>query len=322
MVKRKAPTETVKYTLLENGLDFIQHGLNEIADAKHPSELKYPVLHLGAGIELVLKERLRRVDWREIFSSPAKADKKAYAAGTFSSVNFRECLRRLQLAGVDVPAPSRVKLEAFYDRRNRIQHFRFSDTREAIESASAEVVSVLLDFIGAEFERESLDPSEQDILSEVRRRVADFRRFTETRMEQIRPKLKALKRGYGGIIQCPACLQETLSPDCEVECVFCGYRDTAESAADAYISNVVGYEGSWDPKEDVGPYPKYYCPECENEACVENEDGSFICFACGNTAEPGELRICGWCGEPAVAEDFCGERCLHCDNAYLAQDNT
>ena len=319
MANRTTKAEKLEYTLLENGLDFVQHGLLEIANANAPSELKYAVLNLGGGIELILKERLRREDWRLIFSNPAKSDQKNYATGNFSSVNLHQCLDRLEQAGV--PISARRKLESFYDRRNRIQHFRFSDTREAIESAAAEAVSVLLDLISAEFDLESLEPAEHMLLADIRGRVKEFRQFTDTRMKQIKPKLKQLKGIYGAIIQCPTCLQDTLSVDCEVQCSFCGYRDAAENAADVYISNVIGYT-SYDPKEDGGEYPRYNCPGCDNEALVENEDGSFICFACGYETAAGDLRICGVCGDPADAEGFCGDRCMGCDNAYLAQDNT
>lgn len=140
MASRTTRAEKVEYTLLENGLDFVQHGLDEIANVSEPSELKYAVLHFGGGIELVLKERLRREDWRLIFSNPLHADKQKYSTGNFISVNLHQCLDRLEQVGVQISVDARRKVQSFYDRRNRIQHFRFSDTREAIESAAAEVV--------------------------------------------------------------------------------------------------------------------------------------------------------------------------------------
>ena len=52
MAKRRVEPDEVEYSLLENGLDFIDSGLTQIAQAENASVLKYAVLHLGAGIEL------------------------------------------------------------------------------------------------------------------------------------------------------------------------------------------------------------------------------------------------------------------------------
>ena len=54
--------EDLQFDLLENGLDFIASGLDHIARGATKTDLKYGVLHLASGIELVLKERLRQED--------------------------------------------------------------------------------------------------------------------------------------------------------------------------------------------------------------------------------------------------------------------
>jgi hypothetical protein len=64
------------YTLLENGLDFVPSSLEHLTAASATSapengsqkrHLKYALIHLGSGIELVFKERLRQEDWQLLF---------------------------------------------------------------------------------------------------------------------------------------------------------------------------------------------------------------------------------------------------------------
>jgi hypothetical protein len=70
--------EELHFELLENGLDFISSGLAYVARGETKSDLKYGVLHLASGIELVLKERLRQEDWTLVFKQPEKADENNY----------------------------------------------------------------------------------------------------------------------------------------------------------------------------------------------------------------------------------------------------
>ena len=67
--------------MLENGLDFILSGLKHIGSQRFKFDLKYVVLHLSAGIELVLKDRLRREDWTQIFVDPEKATEEKLRSG-------------------------------------------------------------------------------------------------------------------------------------------------------------------------------------------------------------------------------------------------
>jgi len=54
------------------------------------------VLHLSAGIELVLKDRLFREDWTQIFFKPEDATPEKYRSGNFKSVGLDDCLKRLE----------------------------------------------------------------------------------------------------------------------------------------------------------------------------------------------------------------------------------
>ena len=80
--------DAVQLSMLENGLDFIASGLKHIASPVSKFDLKYAVLHLSAGIELVLKDRLMREDWTQIFVKPEEATEEKLKSGNFKSVNL------------------------------------------------------------------------------------------------------------------------------------------------------------------------------------------------------------------------------------------
>ncbi|MCK5581837.1 MAG: hypothetical protein KAJ18_11260 [Candidatus Omnitrophica bacterium] len=65
--------EQIEFQILENGLDFILSALNYISGPKEKSDLKYGVLRLSSGCELVLKERLRQEHWSLVFENIKKA---------------------------------------------------------------------------------------------------------------------------------------------------------------------------------------------------------------------------------------------------------
>jgi hypothetical protein len=66
----------ITFTPLENGLDFILRALEYLADDPTKRDLKYAVLHLHSGVELILKERLRREHWSLVFEKPEEASKE------------------------------------------------------------------------------------------------------------------------------------------------------------------------------------------------------------------------------------------------------
>ena len=323
-VQVKHPTlavESIDYSLLENGLDFIATGVESISKANDKRSLKYGVLHLGSGIELVLKERPRLEDWHQIFGRPEKADEQLYKAGTFRSANLEQCIDRLSQLDVHIDDSERSKLTAYYERRNKIQHFRFTDSKEAIEAATAEALGVVLDFVAREFDQNAFTVQETSLIDQIRVGLSDFRRFASERRTALGYELAAWRKAGIEPVRCPSCLQETLKPDVEVECVFCGYRADAEGAAILYLANALG-ETLFSAWKDGGDYPLYWCPNCVNHALIRREDDGFLCFGCGFEYDHGDLRVCTFCLDPSDPEGFVGDMCDDCYAGYVARDNT
>ncbi len=84
----------IEFTLLENGLDFIWSAVEHLGTDSSKRSVKYAVLNLAAGIELILKERLRRESWKLVFADPEKADEHAYKRGAFESIRLKPPLPR------------------------------------------------------------------------------------------------------------------------------------------------------------------------------------------------------------------------------------
>jgi hypothetical protein len=323
MPQHEPDEDVIQLSMLENGLDFIRSGLKHIVARVSKFDLKYAVLHLSAGIELVLKDRLMREDWTQIFVRPEEATEEKLKSGNFKSVTLKQCLERLE-AHSPVGLPDQALLMSFKEQRNPIEHFALNQSREALEASSAIVLGSLLDFIGEAYEDGDLSRDESDLLQEIRTSLAEFKRFTDERMTDIQPLLEDHKKHYGQIVVCPSCMQDALMADCDVKCAFCGYAAKAEEAAELYIANTLGVSRYYCMKEGE-EYPLRNCPNCDNEALVYEEgytetDG--ICFACGNTPLPGDLVSCDQCQELCDPDDLTGGMCTDCFRAYVAQDNS
>lgn len=302
--------DDIQLSMLENGLDFIRSGLKHIASPVSKFDLKYAILHLSAGIELVLKDRLMREDWTQIFVKPEEATQEKLKSGNFKSVTLKQCLERLEEHSA-VDLPDTALLMSFKHQRNPIEHFALNQSREALEASSAIVLGALIDFIGEAYEEDDLSGDESELLQEIRTSLAEFKRFTVERMADIQWQLDDHKKGYGNVVVCPSCMQDALMADCDVRCAFCGYAAKAEDAAELYIANTLGVS-CYSSMKDAEEYPLRNCPNCDNEALVYEEgytetDG--ICFACGNTASSGKYVSCDQCGELCDPEDRSGGMC-------------
>lgn len=310
--------EELQFELLENGLDFIASGLDHIARGATKTDLKYGVLHLASGIELVLKERLRQEDWTLVFKDTDDADGERYKAGDFRSVDHKECLKRLEEeCGIEISRESKGKLSAFRARRNRLEHFAIVDTKSAIESLAAQALSVLLDFISENFEDSTLSERDNELLLQIRERLREFDAFEQNRLAEMFADSNPRRDEFERLIGCPCCLHGTLRADADVECMFCGYRATGEDAANFYVAQ---HEAS---------KTIYFCPECTNKTLVDlgltgnaAPSTQFVCFGCGSQWLEGDLEICPNCEDVEFRDYMTPMGCRNCFNGYVAEDHT
>jgi ribosomal protein L32 len=300
------------FSLLENGLDFLLSSLEHLTQASGRGDqkrsLKYALLHLCSGIELIFKERLRQEHWSLVFKDVNKADKQAYEAGDFPSVTFQEAQDRLTgICGIEISDKQHRQLKNLRDRRNQLEHFGALDSRPAVMASVSSMVSFVIDFVESAFEPKQL-AEERDLLQQIRAGLGGCEAFVTQRWEEIRQDVER----FDTVVECPTCGEEAfVIYDATVKCRFCNHASDPKEAADEYITGVLGHSRYESVKDGGGFWPLHNCPECDCEALVEQtplEDGSqaFICFNCGEQWALGHLEECSSCGrvyQPHQPED-------------------
>jgi hypothetical protein len=299
-----------EFSLLENGLDFVLSGLEHLTAASSGQNLttkrhlKYAVLHLSSGIELVFKERLRQEHWSLLFHDVNKASKQQYDLGDFISVTSAEAQDRLTgVCGIKLPQKQQTDLNNFRKRRNKLEHFGAVDSLPAVMASVSSMVSLLIDFVEFAFTTESLS-EEEVLLSAIRTEMGNCQAFVSQRWKE----LKSLLPNGESLVACPTCQQRALVfGDEEIKCRFCNVGCDSKTAATEYIENVLGYS-YYDHVKDGGPWPLDRCPNCYCEALVSsvpvaNDETVRFCFNCQEEWKRGSLVRCSDCNELYQSDD-------------------
>lgn len=310
----------ISFTLLENGLDFVLSAVEHLTNSPSQRDLKYAVLHLYSGAVLILKERLLRVDWTLLFGNPEKADKQVFMEGRFRGPDLGQCLERLDQHDIEVSEHHDQQLRLLADKRKRLEHFRITDSTEAIIALTADVLNFLIEFISRELNDSSLDETHAKLLDAIRSKMTDFEAFVTARWNSISSEIES----FDSVVACPACLEEAYVIDDEGGCKFCGYKaEDSHAAADEYIAQVMG-EDRFELEKDGGVWPRRKCPSCNWDSLVDlgyAEPGSqYICFQCGGQWKPGTLSDCSRCGDLKKESDM--SICDTCFAEIVRKDNS
>jgi len=133
--------EPVKFDLIENARDSLRHAVDHLTGAGKPGpgDLKRAIRDIAQVVELLLKERLRRIHQAFVWENVDK-----YPLSDSPTVSAEKAVTRLQhLGGIILPEKSRKTIVAARTLRNAIEHFEFSlDLQEA-----RGIVGRLLSFI-------------------------------------------------------------------------------------------------------------------------------------------------------------------------------
>ena len=297
--------DKIEFLVIENGLDFVLAAVEHLSGNPTARDLKYAVLDLSAGLELLLKARLQRQHWSLVFQDISKANEKAFKSGDFYSVGWKTCIERLEKnCGVKISKRNRNLIENLRKRRNMLEHFGAVDSAIAIKASTAKVLSFIVDFTISQFDSEHFSEKEDTLLNQIRRKLGEFEHFVGERMKAIQ---KELDNAETVIVECPRCVQPTMIIDDGGMCKFCGYSAGGDDAAGEYVHSLFGL--GWHHVADGGEIPIYRCPECWMESLVdignltqELQNDRFVCFSCANTWGWGTLSFCGNCGNPFLKD--------------------
>ncbi|MBD2246546.1 hypothetical protein [Nostoc sp. FACHB-888] len=131
---------TLELNLLDNGVDFILKGIDELFDEDHilreysnathisMNGYKYGVLHLFSGFLLLLKERLSRHLPELIFKGRVNEVKQKLSSGkTPNTVDFDEALERLEIGPKVIFSKDELEvIRVIQDIRNQFEHYKVS----------------------------------------------------------------------------------------------------------------------------------------------------------------------------------------------------
>lgn len=294
----------LQYTVLENGLDFILTAINDLSIANEDttdeiaqkSLIKYTLLNLSSGIELVLKYRLLQEHWTYVFADMNKARKNALQAGEFKSVDSETIIERLEnLCDIKLEESDKLDLKNLRKRRNKAEHFEFDEHILSVQSSIHKSISILIKIMVDYYNFDEFSDEEAQLFADIKETMRtlekhynDAKAIAQKTLEQTGNSVNA--------ITCPECEEKFLLIDDGVKCYFCEYEDSGESAAQNYIQNIIGID-EYSTVKDGGDYPLEECPECGAESFVYDCEGEkAICFDCGYLCNKDDLSACSCCG--------------------------
>lgn len=312
----------IEFTLLENGLDFILSSAQYIDNkGSNKRNVKYSILHISSGIELIFKYKLMLTDWRQVFLKISEANYEKFIDGDFKSVDSKECQKRLKkICNIDFNYEEKELLKNLREKRNRLEHFAIFDSHESLMAYLMKVLNLIIEFIMNNFENDNFSINEIELLEQIRIKIGEIEEFVNHRWNEIKEEVNNYSK-YGSILQCPSCLQCSLITDDGSKCIFCGYTDDSDKVANKYIERILGIN-EYRTVKDGGIYPKYECPECGSYSFINNEISEiWKCTNCGIEHNDYEVEMCYDCGRPYIIfseEDI--EICSDCIDDRLGKD--
>jgi hypothetical protein len=313
----------VEFPPLANGLDYLESVVEQLQGEPTSRNLKYAILHLVAGIEVVLKARLSLEHWSLVFEQPGGATTEAWRAGEFRSCSILQAFDRLgEIVGIEFPSDARHTIRALQEKRNRLQHFGLSDSAPAVQAVAIRALNFLLSFATEHLADELNDPVAAELLERIRRQLAGIDQLVTLRLKE----LAATLDGRDVVVTCPECTQLTLELGERCVCHFCGAAGEPETVARHYLYAVLGEDEYSAGKGRTG-WSLDACPSCERETLVkgvvvrghspDREGLLWCCFAEGVTRRPGEMGECMNCGRAIELDDEGPDLCADCLEAAL-----
>lgn len=282
---------TISFELLENGLNFLDSAVSQaFSYDNNPLTIKYGVLHLSAGVDLILKYRLSQEHWSLLFQDIDKAMISLLSSGDFKSVDSLTCIKRLEnTCNVQIDKNFKNRIKSLRELRNKMEHFKITESITAIRSIFYSVLNDIINFIDTELDAKLFTDSEIDELDSIRKKLGELKDFINLRWSQIKGEFSP----HDTVKTCPKCLQNALVLDNIGRCHFCCYENDSITLANEYISEIL-HISAYEAYTQGGEYPLYECPSCRAETLIY--DHEYFCMNCGTEYKHGEIDLCTRCG--------------------------
>jgi hypothetical protein len=206
----------ITFNLLNNAKDSLRHAVQLLAfnDAANlESQLKHAIVSTAHCVELLLKERLRRIDPAQVLKDPQKyPDLSAYTVTVDVAIERLKTLGNIDISGVD-----RNAIKNLSTARNAIIHYEWSIASKAAKTIVGEGLSFVFSFSRAEL---GIDLAKEFQTDDTWRcLIEELNQFTES----YREKLAAIMRTRGDDpVECSNCGEEMV-PWHGGSCEFCGH---------------------------------------------------------------------------------------------------
>lgn len=319
-VDKKKQENEICSKMYQNGLDFIVYSIRElrklekeeVQEDEKEACLKYCLLHLSSGIELILKSRLFKEHWTYIFSDMNKASKNSLMLGSFTSTDSNTSIERLEnLCEVDISKDDKKVLKEVRDLRNKFEHFKCDEEMSSIESKVNKALSFIIKFIEKNYTNFSSEEyynlndyydirglkkekKEENLLKCIIKETKELKKHYDDALSIAKAKAEE-KDKLEELFICPKCKEKLLKCEDGVSvCYLCNHPRIGEEVADDYIHSVMGIS-KYEVVTQGGEYPLYTCPECGAYALVKNTYDDYQCFSCGESYLEEDLEHCQGC---------------------------
>ena len=311
--------EKITLSLTENALDFLQCAVAYVnIKDEHDRCIKYGILHLCDGIELLLKCRLHLEHWSLIVANVDRTSSKDLETGDFISVSWQNAISRVEkVVGSDFKKTDKALLGHLRRLRNRIQHFDIDLPKDVAVSVLAQGIHFATNFVEEHLQGQEGHDDFADDIHELHSELAKFSEFVKCRMEGLSNKIEEINQ-WSRVVPCSKCRQVAMWADSEkATCLFCGYSDDGDYVAEEWVMEFLGVRYK---ELDTGCIET--CPECGAYSCVdvgtidEGSGSEYFCFSCGVTGQYDHCVICN--GLFNASEDV--STCSTCFNRFMDKD--
>lgn len=277
--------------LLDNGIDFILKGIDELFDEKYningyygalsisPNGYKYGYLHLFSGFLLLLKERLSIHHPELIYAGKESEIQEKLSNGIIpKTVNLDEALKRLKNDLQIVFSEEEIKtIRGIQNFRNQFEHFKVSVKKDILWSTVSDFLVIVDNFLV------------NKLSINIETSVSGF---------ELLEKIEKIETVWNRIQK-----QKKQAWQSNMEEILLDFTEIREQILNEFK------EKRYESKGYFIPY--CVCPNCGEESLIISGDYAGICtnIKC-NSIFP--IAKCNRCSEPTIGFDWEYNLCEHC----------
>jgi hypothetical protein len=288
---------SLELNLLDNGIDFILKGIDELFDEKYtingyygalgvsPKGYKYGYLHLFSGFLLLLKERLAMHLPELIFKGKLSEVRKKLSEKKGSppnTVNLDEALERLEIGPQVVFSEKEIEtIRGMQSFRNQFEHFKVSAEKDKLWSTISDFLIIVDNFL-----------------------VKELKINIETSISgtELREKIENIETVWRRIQE-----QKKQAWQTDIEERLLDFTEIREQVIKEFKDEIYASKGYF--------MPYTVCPNCGNESLIISGDYIGICtnIKCNGTFP---ITDCSRCSEPTIGFEWEFNLCDNCNEWF------